>query len=587
MRSICNSFIDEIIRKANLSDVVGRYIKVMKRGHSNSLALCPFHEDRNPSLIVNSTKGFYHCFSCKAGGDVISFVQEYLSISFVEAVEEIADILGVEVVYDDKTNNRVIFSTKKAYDILNKTQSIYMKNIAYAQTYLKNRNVSKSSAVTYGLGFANLSHLYNLREKPHLIDQYVKLGLYSPKSNSPYLTNRITFPLKNIKGQIIGFAGRAIYGDPKYLNTAESDFFQKRKYVYGLYEALQYGLKDQRVIRHTILVEGYLDVLALRQYGYDGVSCMGTAISEHQIRTILQHTKKLTICLDGDSAGREANKRVLSLIVPYLNENVDCLFCLLPDNEDPDSLLTQSHGLETFEKCLNSSLSLSEFLVQITLDKDLLKVIFKIEKIFENIEDCARKLAFIKILENHYGFHGLYNYLKHKESKKSINLQAIGLRIKPSDHQERSLADDHQHLTTTFDLRSMAIVVQFSQVVRRIIVDKDISFLPSKKIKLHKLLKVIQGLPEEHSFKELVDASVHVMNKDSIFHLASLALNLNQHNAEKECQHVLKKVMEVSMTNKLRFDRLIQFLPNLNGEKKHHLKLVVISRRFDLLALMF
>ena len=370
---IPRSFINDILAKADIVDVVNSRVKLKKAGTNNYQACCPFHHEKTPSFTVSKSKQFYHCFGCGAHGNAIGFLMEYDKLEFLEAVEELANFLGLDVPREQSggrnEKTQVSFQTKRdLYQLMAEIAHFYQQQLPNhipAQAYLQKRGLSQEVIERFAIGFVPDSFDSVLRkfgrnreEQARLFD----LGMLSGNQNGRVydrFRNRIMFPIRDRRGRTIAFGGRVL-GDekPKYLNSPETVTYHKGNELYGLFEALQINDSPEMLL----VVEGYMDVVALAQFGVNyAVASLGTATTSEQIQQIFRVTEQAVCCYDGDRAGRDAAWRALENALPYLEDGRQLKFIFLPDDEDPDTFIRQ-HGKEGFENYIRNALSLSDFL---------------------------------------------------------------------------------------------------------------------------------------------------------------------------------------------------------------------------------
>lgn len=370
---IPRSFINDILAKADIVDVVNSRVKLKKAGTNNYQACCPFHHEKTPSFTVSKSKQFYHCFGCGAHGNAIGFLMEYDKLEFLEAVEELANFLGLDVPREQSggrnEKTQVSFQTKRdLYQLMAEIAHFYQQQLPNhipAQAYLQKRGLSQEVIERFAIGFVPDSFDSVLRkfgrnreEQTRLFD----LGMLSGNQNGRVydrFRNRIMFPIRDRRGRTIAFGGRVL-GDekPKYLNSPETVTYHKGNELYGLFEALQINDSPEMLL----VVEGYMDVVALAQFGVNyAVASLGTATTSEQIQQIFRVTEQAVCCYDGDRAGRDAAWRALENALPYLEDGRQLKFIFLPDGEDPDTFIRQQ-GKEGFENYIRNALSLSDFL---------------------------------------------------------------------------------------------------------------------------------------------------------------------------------------------------------------------------------
>ncbi len=366
MASIPNEFIETLLDRIDIYDVVGARVQLKKAGKDYS-GLCPFHSENTPSFTVSQHKQFYHCFGCGKNGSAIGFLMEYEGLDFVDAIKDLAQLAGMEVPAQanysgPKVNNNLYAVTEKATRIFQQQ----LKNSPAVIQYLKNRQISGATSHRFQLGYAlnqwdGLSKRYADNEQELL----AKTGLTTQNDQRrtyDKFRNRLMFPIHDKRGRVIAFGGRAIEADqkPKYLNSPETSLFHKSNELYGLHLARKHSKDD-----HVLVVEGYMDVIALHEQGIcNAVATLGTATSAQHISNLFKNWDKVVFCFDGDNAGVQAAEKALKTALPLYLDHKIIDFLFLPDGEDPDSYVN-SHGADAFRDAVNQALPLSDFLVQI------------------------------------------------------------------------------------------------------------------------------------------------------------------------------------------------------------------------------
>ena len=362
---IPDSFKQDLLNRVDIVDIVERYVPLKKAG-TNFSACCPFHTEKTPSFTVSPTKQFYHCFGCGAHGNAISFVMEYQGLGYIDAIRSLAEGAGMQLP-EFEPRQKKAQEGPDLYDILERASQYYrsqLKASPRAIEYLKGRGLSGHVAAKFGIGFApdgwqNLQTVF-----PDYADKALKdAGLVIENDEGrryDRFRDRIMFPILNQRGSVIGFGGRVIgEGEPKYLNSPETPLFEKGRELYGLSQARLPIRESGRVI----VVEGYLDVVALAQHGIGyAVATLGTATSPVHIGKLLRQTDEVVFCFDGDSAGRRAAWHALEVSLPLLADQKVMRFLFLPAEDDPDSFV-RAHGPEVFEARLREARPLSEFLL--------------------------------------------------------------------------------------------------------------------------------------------------------------------------------------------------------------------------------
>lgn len=357
-------FIDDLLSRIDIVDVIAARLQLKKSG-SNFSACCPFHNEKTPSFTVSQTKQFYHCFGCQANGSAISFLMNYDQLHFVDAIETLAQSIGMEVPREAEAHN-LENSRKPLFDIMAECADFYYEQLRKspeAVQYLKQRNLSGETAKKFGIGFAP-SGWQNLEAAVKADnDKLVTLGMQIKNDEGRIydrFRERIMFPIKDRRGRVIAFGGRIMdKGEPKYLNSPETPLFHKGEELYGFFEARKYANASGSIL----VVEGYMDVVALSQHGVENaVATLGTATSTSHIETLFRTVPDLYFCFDGDRAGKDAAWRALKATLPSLQDGRDAHFSFLPDGEDPDSYITK-FGKDAFNTFLRSAITASEFLI--------------------------------------------------------------------------------------------------------------------------------------------------------------------------------------------------------------------------------
>ena len=348
---IPQNFIDELLTRTDIIDVIDAYVPLKKAG-KNHKACCPFHEEKTPSFNVNQDKQFYYCFGCTASGTAITFLMEHLRIGFVEAIEDLASRAGMEIPREAYNSGDSSSVSNKLYELLESITEYYTnelknnKNTNNIINYIKKRNINNETRVEFELGFAppgwdNL--VSNFGKSKEAIKLLVDAGVIIKNDRGSYydrFRNRLIFPIRDQRGRVIGFGGRVL-GDetPKYLNSPETQIFQKGRELYGLFQAR----KASRDLKDIYIVEGYMDVIALAQFGIKNVvATLGTAATFEHIGKLFRITNKLIFCFDGDKAGKKAAWRALENSLSLLKNGRQVYFIFLPNNEDPDTFVNKN-----------------------------------------------------------------------------------------------------------------------------------------------------------------------------------------------------------------------------------------------------
>jgi DNA primase len=369
---IPQSFIDELLTRIDIVSVIETYITLKKAG-TNYLALCPFHQEKTPSFTVSPNKQFFHCFGCGISGNAISFLMEYERMNFVDAIETLATQAGIEIPREAGISIQQP-ETQQFYEIMQKTALFYQRQLGKhsqskrALDYLNQRGLSEKIIKQFKIGYTppgwdNLLQAIdnNPKQKQHLVTTGM---LIQKNQESIYdrFRDRIMFPIHDRRGRVIAFGGRVLSDEdtPKYLNSPETPIFHKGSELYGLYEARQ----ANRQINRLLLVEGYMDVVALAQHGIDyAVATLGTSITANHLQLLLRTSQEIIFCFDGDNAGLAAAWRAMEITIPLLRDDWQIKFMFVPKGEDPDSLI-RKEDKSKFEERIQQASSLPEFFFQ-------------------------------------------------------------------------------------------------------------------------------------------------------------------------------------------------------------------------------
>ena len=377
---IPRQFIDDLLARADIVELIDGRVPLKKAG-KNYQACCPFHTEKSPSFTVSQDKQFYHCFGCGEHGNAISFLMEFDRLEFVDAIEELASLYNMEVPREQNNHSpaqqikqqQAYLQKQDDYELLGHISQFFQQQLKDAQDkdtaidYLKGRGLSGEIVKRFGIGY--ISDAWDGMMKRYagtdqLNQQLVDLGMaIQGDKNRPYdrFRGRIMFPIRDKRGRVIGFGGRVLAdGTPKYLNSPETRIYHKGHELYGLFEAKQ----ANKQLKRLVVVEGYMDVVALAQHGVDyAVASLGTATTPEQLQTLFRTVKEVICCYDGDRAGRDAAWRAMDNALPLIRDGYSLKFVFLPDGEDPDSLIREQ-GQQAFEQILDKATPLSKFLFE-------------------------------------------------------------------------------------------------------------------------------------------------------------------------------------------------------------------------------
>lgn len=365
---IPKEFIDHLLEKVNIVDVIGGYVKLEKKGN-DYWARCPFHNEKTSSFSVSESKQFYHCFGCGAHGNAIGFIMEHANKTYVEAIEEIANLAGVEVPRSKESNEK--FEARKTIqDALEDAKKLFEDNLKKSKqaiSYLQNRNISGVTSKLFGIGYSidNFQNLSKTLRKNYSEKNLIDAGLLVRKEKNSYdkFRNRIMFPIYDVGGRVIAFGGRDISNSnntsiPKYMNSPETNLFSKKKVLYNLHLA-----KTEKVAKDFLfIVEGYMDVIALHQAGIKNVvATLGTAVTTENLEQCFRYTKEIICCFDGDKAGQDAAWKGVNNIMSIFKDGNEINFIFFPDGKDPDDIVNNG-GKDLWHKYTKDKISIEDYI---------------------------------------------------------------------------------------------------------------------------------------------------------------------------------------------------------------------------------
>tara|TARA_B100000475_G_scaffold201033_1_gene187174 strand:- start:3939 stop:5669 length:1731 start_codon:yes stop_codon:yes gene_type:complete len=556
---IPQTFIDDLIDRSDITEIIGKRIEIKKAGKEYK-ACCPFHNEKTPSFTISPEKGFYHCFGCGAHGTSLGFLMDYEKLTFIEAVEELAKILGMEV---PKSNEDIKLSKKQTNLklLLNQVSEYFQSNLKSSEKaigYLKNRGIDGKTAKDFCIGYSNdswddLTKNFGSTEKN--IDQLVEAGLIIKKDKGGYydrFRNRVMFPIRDNRGDVVGFGGRIIdeEDDPKYLNSPETMLFKKGYLLYGLYE----GKQEISATKKVILVEGYTDVIGLSQYKvHNALATLGTATTENHIKLIFQKANDLTFCFDADNAGRKAAIRALETCLPLIKQNKSVKFLMLDKGSDPDTAVREE-GTDGFKALLKKSITLDDMIIDIcnsSFEVDSLtgkanaaeKAIHLVRQISEGI---YKDLVVEKIAE-HYGV----------PPKKFMagTLKTKQLKVKAKGDTGKRPTLVHQAIKILLNKPSLAIKLNPNVHLKYLNI-KGIDILNDIIDLVHdnesiKVATIIHHFEDEKLRNYLGDLAVEeiLVNPEELeIEFDDIALSLKKANLRKELNGLLEKAKNKSLS---------------------------------------
>ena len=422
-QNIPKDFIDSLLERANIVDIIGNYIKLEKKGN-DYWARCPFHSEKTSSFSVSENKQFFHCFGCSAHGNSIGFVMDHANKTYPEAIESIANTIGLEIPRDKEASKKYA-ERKNIQDLLYETKKTYsgqLKNSEAAISYLKERNISGETAKIFGLGYAenNFQMLINKFSSTYSEIDLINAGLIVKKDSNTYdkFRDRIMFPIHDASGNTIAFGGRILKDNKdkpqaKYMNSPETILFSKKKVLYNLHLAR----KDKKTNNFLQIVEGYMDVIALHQAGIKNVvATLGTAVTQENLTQCFKYTNEIICCFDGDTAGEKAAWQGVENIIPVIKDGDVISFVFLPRDQDPDDIIKQG-GSQLWDDNISKKVSIEEFIFRkFSKEFDLDTATGKTQYL-KKIEELLKKMS-AKILKTI-----LMESLKGKIGSKYLKIQ--------------------------------------------------------------------------------------------------------------------------------------------------------------------
>ena len=411
---IPESFIQELLHRVDVVDLIDAYVPLKKAG-ANFAACCPFHNEKSPSFTVSPSKQFYHCFGCGAHGSAIGFLMEYSGLGFIDAIRELANRVGLQVPDEDLRRPQDGPQINALTEVMARAARYFYEQLKHspkAVTYLKERGVSGEIAQKFGIGYApdgwqNLAAAFD----DYAAVELQQAGLVIKNEQGRLydrFRDRVMFPIMNQKGEVIAFGGRVLgEGEPKYLNSPETPLFEKGREVFGLPQA-RAALREKDA---AVVVEGYMDVVALAQHGVgNAVATLGTATTATHVQKLMRQVDRIVYCFDGDAAGRKAAWRALENSLEALPEQKSIGFVFLPDGEDPDSYV-RSFGTEAFERLMRQATPLSEFLLRelashcdMTSAEGRSKLVAEAKPLLTRLQTPLLRLQLVKRLAEASGF---------------------------------------------------------------------------------------------------------------------------------------------------------------------------------------
>lgn len=562
---IPRDFIHALLNRIDIIELIDHYVPLKKRGNS-FLACCPFHNEKTPSFNVNAKKQFYHCFGCGSNGNAISFLMQYLNQAFPEAVKTLAARLGLSVPREDDSSKENV-QKLNLYQVLDQVNIFYQKQLKLADKdaipYLRQRGLDGTTAKRFQLGFAPQG--WHLLEKIFKNNQaeLIESGMLIQKENGKAYDryrHRIMFPIHDRQGRIIGFGGRAIRPEdkPKYLNSPETSIFQKNRELYGLHQIIKQNAKPDSIL----IVEGYLDVIALAQYDINNaVATLGTATSSWHIQLLSKHCNQLIFCFDGDLAGKKAAWRALENSLEHLDSGIDVRFVFLPDNQDPDSLI-RKQGKEAFISYVEKAIPLHKYLLESLTDNLNL----------QNLTDKSRLIQKAKTFL-HQMPEGSYKELLIEDLSRLTHIDNHRISQMISKELPPVARIPITHLSKRSPIRlAIALIVQHPEIYKDCKEDIAIDTLDGKgQDILCALFQMIDKNPGINT-AFLLELCRENPFFDILGKLASLPLQIPTAGLTKEFIDTISLLKKQNLEHKINLYRTKLGKQGLNTAEKHHLQ---------------
>ncbi len=567
---IPQDFVQELLARADIVEVIERRIKLKKNG-SNYSACCPFHQEKTPSFTVSQTKQFYHCFGCGAHDNAIGFLMAYDRLEFVEAVEELAHHLGIPMP-TEVTTQAPASSQQPLYALLDKIAHYYQTQLQHnekAQAYLRARGLDEATVKRFGIGLAPAGWDHVLREFGNsnaTNAQLMQVGMLIKNDQGKVydrFRERLMIPIRDQRGRVIAFGGRTLGDDtPKYLNSPETPLFYKGSELFGLYEARQ----SKASLDPCVVVEGYMDVIALHQHGITtAVATMGTSTTSKHLQRLFRYTKQVLFCFDGDNAGREAAWRALENTLPVMDDSIQIRFMFLPQNLDPDNVIRRE-GKAGFERYMAQAIPLSDFLferfkTQVTLDTPdgKAKLVQLMKEPLHKIPTGVFHELMVQRLANLVGMRleALQPHLAIRQPAKSESAPDL-------------LLTTNQALLPPIQL-AIAIILQYPQIIQQIIVPQQLNTLQlAGSTTLLLLLQQLKANPQLSTggLLEHWRASKHI---EQLAKLAAWKLITPPHGLDAELQGALYKTIHQDREERIQALIAKSNIGELSGQEKTHL----------------
>jgi|ETNmetMinimDraft_35_1059890.scaffolds.fasta_scaffold28231_1 DNA primase len=572
---IPQDFIDDLVQRIDIIEVISNRIEIKKAGREYK-GLCPFHTEKTPSFTVSQEKGFYHCFGCGAHGTALGFLMDYENHTFIEVIEELSKIAGVEIpkTKQDRAKNK---KNKSLQELTAEIMGQFIQNLSKSEkaiAYLKNRNIDGKTAKRFSLGFANDSWddiLTTFGTSDKRVKKLLDCGLIIKKDGSGYydrFRNRIMFPIRDIKGNVLGFGGRIIDddGEPKYLNSPETQLFKKGQLLYGMFES-KGALRSSR---EAIIVEGYTDVIALSVNGLgNALATLGTATTDAHIKNIFRFADKITFCFDGDRAGKDAAWKACEICLPNITATKEVRFLILPDDQDPDQIIASS-GSQTLKRFLDDALPLDDFLIH-SIKKES-----EVKTINGRARAAEKGMGLVNKMQDSIYKDLMIEKFASEFKMRVSQLKNIKIQIKMSNIQRNSSLKKEKDYRRRPSLirQAIKILIHYPNLGGTINLKKTFNFIDEKGIKIFdEILYFIQG---RESIKSATIIE-HFQDKKIRVHLKKMIaepLLISEKEAKSELNEIITRLYEKD--NKSEFKALV------NKAKENELSQIERDRFLEL-----
>ena len=570
---ISQTFIQDLLARIDIVDIVSARVTIVKKG-KNHQGCCPFHQEKTPSFTACQEKQFYHCFGCGAHGNAIGFIMEFDRLDFPDAVRLLADHAGIEVQHDGQNPQP---SYHPLYEVLEQITSYYQKQLRSANNviaYLKSRGLTGNTAKAFSIGYApnDWHYLKPWQQSPNDDAMLISTGMLIQHQKKPYtrFRDRVMFPIRNLRGKVVGFGGRCLENQtPKYLNSPDTPIFHKNQELYGLYESR----KANRTLTQAIVVEGYMDVIALHQHGINtAVATLGTAINAQHIQTLLRYTTCLIFCFDGDTAGQKAQWKALTISLPLLRDGVEIKFLTLPNQQDPDDFI-QQQGSDAFKRHLKQAPAIADFFFQ------QLQTQFPLTSVASKAQFTQKASQLLDTMPN-----GIYQNLMYEKlatelgmplddlkktqhpneptTPRSSNLstargQTASTTLKPPGLLASALLIQHPNLINQF---TVSEVVAHPTLKGSILLSQLIDFLKNHPSSTGQLIAHWDNTPLQHVVSTLACMPINVPDDGLQAELQGTWKQLQQQHRQLLANELIDKAKQQDLTNteKQQLHRILQ-----------------------------